>query len=134
MKRLLTLLACCAVGAAGCGGGGGATTASTSPPPKTSATVAPTTNTTAEKGGTVTVDMKDIKFVPDHVDVKAGQAITWTNRDGVPHTVTADRGASFDSGTINPSGTYTWKATNAGQIHYYCTIHGQNQSGTITVK
>jgi plastocyanin len=58
----------------------------------------------------------------------------WTNEDGVVHTVTADSGASFDSGNVDPAGNFRWKATGPGNIHYYCTIHGQQMSGTITVR
>jgi plastocyanin len=134
MKRLPTMLACCALGAAGCGGGGGTTDTNAQATQPTSATVAPTTVAKPGGAGQVVVDMKDIKYVPQHVDVKVGQTVKWTNSDAVAHTVTADKGASFDSGTINVGGTYQWKAAKPGEIHYFCTIHGQVQSGTITVK
>jgi plastocyanin len=79
------------------------------------------------------VSMRNIRFVPAHVTVRAGEPIHWRNDDPVAHTVTADRGASFNSGPVQAGGTYSFTPTRPGTIHYYCTIHGQAQSGTITV-
>jgi plastocyanin len=93
------------------------------------------TDTTARKparGGAATVSMKNIKFMPQDLTVKAGQRITWTNDDPVAHTVTAKKGADFDSGTINSGGTFSFTPRKAGTIDYVCTIH-PGQTGTITV-
>jgi plastocyanin len=83
----------------------------------------------------VTVDMKDIKYVPQDVSVKRGGTITWTNSDQVPHTVTKEGGAGpeFDSGNIDANKTYRRTFSAAGRIDYVCTIH-PNQKGTITVE
>ena len=40
-----------------------------------------------------------------------------------PHTVTSDDGQTFDSGTIAPGGTFTFKFTVAGSYPYHCNIH-----------
>jgi len=91
--------------------------------------------TTARKpahGGAPTVSMKNIKYVPQDLTAKAGQRITWTNDDAVAHTVTARKGADFDSGTINAGGTFSFTPRKAGTIDYVCTIH-PGQTGTITV-
>ena len=61
-------------------------------------------------------------FTPGSITVTANTTITWTNKDGVPHTVTSDSGA-FDSGTINTNGTYSHTFTSAGTYHYHCTVH-----------
>ena len=140
MKPIPSALACLALlAAAGCGGGGEEprapterTNEATQP---TSATVGPSTSPADVPGGgsVIVVDMRDIEYIPENVSVKVGQTVRWTHSDAVAHTVTADRGASFDSGTIPVGGKYEWKATKAGQVHYYCTIHGQRQDGTIRV-
>jgi plastocyanin len=91
-----------------------------------------TTAPTAARGGAATVSMKNIKFLPHDLTVKAGQRITWTNDDAVAHTVTARKGADFDSGTINSGGTFSFTPRRAGAIDYVCTIH-PGQTGTITV-
>jgi plastocyanin len=86
----------------------------------------------AARGGAATVSIKNIKFVPQHLTVKAGQRITWTNDDAVAHTVTARKGADFDSGTINSGETFSFAPRKAGTIDYVCTIH-PGQTGAIAV-
>jgi plastocyanin len=139
MKKLLVLLtACLALGLtfAACGdddddddGGGG--TAGTTTTEQTD------TGAQAPSGGgdTVTVDMKDIQFVPKDITVEAGTTITWTNSDQVPHTVTKEGGpgGDFDSGNIEPGDTYELTVDVPGKVDYVCTIH-PGQAGTFTVK
>ena len=71
-------------------------------------------------------------FSPDHIKIKVGGTIIWTNDDsnihtvtsGVPNTPTA--GQVFDSGLtslIAPSKTYSHKFTNVGEFSYFCRIH-----------
>jgi len=136
MKKLLALLiACLALTIVACGddddddgGGGGAAT-----------TPAEQTDTGAEApepaGGETTVDMKDIKFVPEDVTVATGTTITWTNSDQVPHTVTKEGGpgGQFDSGNVDPGGTFDLTVDVKGTVDYVCTIH-PGQAGTFTVE
>jgi len=91
-----------------------------------------TTAPKAARGSATSVSMKNIKYVPQDVKTKTGQRITWTNDDAVAHTVTARKGADFDSGTINAGGTFSFTPRKAGTIDYVCTIH-PGQTGTITV-
>ena len=137
MKKLLVLLtACLALGLtfAACGddddddGGGSASTPTTEQTDTGGGAAKPS-------GGTEKVDMKDIQFVPKDVTVKAGTTITWTNSDQVPHTVTKEGGpgADFDSGNVDPGGTFEQTFDEAGKVDYVCTIH-PGQSGTVTVK
>lgn len=85
--------------------------------------------------GDVTIDMKDIKYVPAAATAKVGDTVVWTNSDSIPHTVTKQGGpgADFDSGTIPAGGTYQVTVKAPGKIDYVCTIH-PNQTGTLTVK
>ena len=87
---------------------------------------------TAQK---VTVDMKDIKYVPKDVKVTVGTTITWTNSDDVPHTVTktGGPGPQFDSGNVDVGGEYEQTFEQKGKIDYVCTIH-PGQDGTVTVE
>ena len=137
MKRVLMLLLACLalVFVAGCGdddsdsSGGGGGGASKEPAEPSGGSKAP-----AGKPD-VTVDMKDIKFMPAAVTVKKGGTILWKNADQVPHNVTKDKGPGpdFASDTVNPGGDFSQKFDTAGKIAYLCTIH-PNQTGTITVK
>jgi plastocyanin len=137
MKKLLVLLtACLALGLtfAACGdddeddGGGSASTTTTEQTDTGGGATKPA-------GGSETVDMKDIQFVPKDVTVKAGTTITWTNSDQVPHTVTKDGGpgADFDSGNVDPGATFEQTFDEPGKVDYVCTIH-PGQAGTVTVE
>jgi plastocyanin len=136
MSRLPAALTCLALAAAGVIAGCGSSDDSTAdkststPAAQPSATAAePTAG--AAKSGVVDVSMKNIKFVPEHITVKLGQKIHWTNDDDVVHNVT-DQAKSFASDNIDGGGTFDYKPTKAGTINYVCTIH-PGQSGSITV-
>jgi plastocyanin len=81
----------------------------------------------------VSAAISNFAFAPQAIEVEVGQEITWTNEDSAPHTVTATSGAEFDSGTMEQGATYSWKATKAGTVEYFCAIH-PSMTGTITVK
>lgn len=68
------------------------------------------------------VEIKNMKFNPDNVNIAAGDSVEWTNSMGMEHTATGDNG-EFDSGDIGEGGTYTHQFTAAGTVAYHCTIH-----------
>jgi plastocyanin len=133
MRRLLALLlalVALAVVTAGCGGGddddgdggngGGNAPAAEEP-------AAPT----AEDGGGgsggtgpgTQVSMKDIKFNPGTVTIKAGGKVTWTNDDSVGHDVTADDFESGSPGGIDGGSTYSHTFKKPGTYDYVCSVH-----------
>jgi plastocyanin len=59
---------------------------------------------------------------PQHLDVLAGDTVTWTNDSVRTHTVTADDG-SFDSGRLISDATYTRAFDAPGDTAYHCVIH-----------
>jgi plastocyanin len=63
-----------------------------------------------------------MKFVPERVVVAVGDTITWTNRDFVPHSVTA-AGAGIESGDLAEGKTFTLVARQKGEIAYICRLH-----------
>jgi len=68
--------------------------------------------------------------------VKVGDTLTWTNVDGVAHTVTAGFGGrsngGFDSGFVGPGGSFQVKLDQPGRFSYTCTLH-PFMSGTVMV-
>jgi len=138
MTRMLSILMACVVlvFVAGCGGddsdssdGGGGGGGAEKPAEPSGGSKAP-----AGKAD-VTVDMKDIKFMPANVNVKVGGTVGWVNKDSVPHNVTKEGGpgAEFASDTVDAGGKFSHKFDAAGKVDYVCTIH-PNQTGTVTVK
>jgi len=142
MTKLLALLIAClalALPLAACGSddndddGGGGSAATTSTTEDTGGGSGG--GGAAKSGASTTVDIKDIKFTPHDVTVKAGTTIKWTNSDQVPHTVTKTSGAGgeFDSGNVAPGDTFEQTFDAKGTVKYVCEIH-PGQDGTVTVK
>jgi LPXTG-motif cell wall-anchored protein len=78
------------------------------------------------------VTIRDYAFSPRTVTVQPGDTVTWTNRDGVRHSATAEDG-SFDTGLLGSgeSGEHTFR--EAGSYQYVCTPH-PNMQGTVVVE
>lgn len=78
------------------------------------------------------VTIQNMAFTPQNLRVKVGQTVTWTNQDQILHTVTSDTGA-FESGNMNPGGTFSFTFTKAGTFSYHCAIHsGMKAQVTVT--
>jgi len=78
-------------------------------------------------------------FSPSSVTFPASKnvTVTWTNYDGVTHTVTSDMGSPlvFDSGNVASNGTFSLAvptSTAPGTYAYHCSIH-TSMHGSITV-
>ncbi len=86
------------------------------------------------QSGPVQIAYRNIAIDPDVLKVKVGSTIKWTNYDPVDHNVTSKGGpAHFASRNFGEGGTFEFKATKAGVIHYVCTIHPTTMNGTIEV-
>jgi plastocyanin len=123
MRRTLvvvTLLVVVGTLAAGCGGGGSSSSGGGST----------TTAAGAQGGGGNAVTIDNLAFSPATLNVKTGQQVTWTNKQDIAHTVTADGGA-FNHPM--PSGaTFSFTFTKAGTFAYHCTVH-PSMHGTVVV-
>jgi plastocyanin len=86
----------------------------------------------AAAGHSATVKLANFAFKPGTIHVASGQTIRFVNADSATHTVTATKGAKFDSGNLKPGHTFSIKAGKAGTIHYVCLIH-PGMKGTIKV-
>jgi plastocyanin len=107
------------------------------PPATTSASASPCATPAAAATGTpVAVSATgDLKFEPPSVSVKVGGTVQWTVTGSASHTVTSQAGqtCSFDSGNLDTGAKYALTFTTAGTFKYFCKIHGQSMSGTVTV-
>jgi plastocyanin len=68
------------------------------------------------------VTIQNMSFSPASLTVVMGTTVTWTNKDNITHTVTADD-ASFDSGSIAPGSSYSRTFSTKGSFPYHCKIH-----------
>jgi len=99
---------------------------------------ATTPATTSEAVETVTVSMRQMRFVPDTIEVPLGTTIVWVNDDlidhavayGTPDTPPAER--LFESSGDFPRGdafAYTFDTTGSHPI--YCSTVGHYQAGMV---
>ena len=73
-----------------------------------------------------------MKFVPERLEVAAGDRITWTNADLVPHTVTA-ASAGVESGDIAQGKSWSFVAKKKGEMPYICRLHPV-MKGVVVIK
>jgi plastocyanin len=126
IKGLIPLTA---VLATGCAAQSQASPAGSPPspvPPAALATVAPTAGAgvagqaAATTGPQVTID--NFSFTPATITIPAGTALTWSNHDDTPHTVTA-ADKSFGSAAILPNTQFSYTFNTPGTYSYFCSIH-----------
>ena len=86
-------------------------------------------NTAHAEGAAITIDQ--FQYNPAELTAKAGQPITVTNNDDMPHTVTA-KDKSFDV-TVPAKGTAQVTVPKAGNFPYTCSLHpgGQHNPASI---
>ena len=85
----------------------------------------------AARAEDVAVHIENFVFEPAQLTVKAGQTVTWTNRDDIPHTVVC--AGKFRSKTMDTDGTYSFTFTSAGEYKYFCSLH-PHMTGVIKVE
>jgi len=83
-------------------------------------------------GKTHAVRIENFKFVPERLEVAAGDTVVWTNKDFLPHSVTASE-ARVESGDLAPNKTWRFVARKKGEMHYICRLHPV-MKGVVIVK
>jgi len=137
--RILAPLLAAAAFAAGCGGSSSDTDSAASgsgydyaaPAEKAAATTTPAAKQPAAAAATKTVvEISGSAFVPQSLDLKVGDTVTFVNKDEIAHTATAD--GTFDSKTLEQGASFSFTATKAGKLDYVCLFH-PGMTGTLNV-
>jgi len=71
---------------------------------------------------TVFVDIHNLAYGIETLELAAGVTVVWRNMDPVQHSVIADDG-TFDSGLIDPGQSFTVTFTEPGEHTYHCMPH-----------
>jgi len=71
---------------------------------------------------TKAVTIRDMSFQPAEIEVRVGDAVTWTNRDDRDHTVVAADGL-FNSNNLSSGATFTFRFDKPGTFAYACSYH-----------
>ncbi len=87
--------------------------------------------TPASGGATLDVAIRDFAFATAELSIAAGNTVTWTNDDSVPHTATAEDG-SFDTGLLDPGASSSITFAAAGRFAYFCAFH-PSMTGIVVV-
>lgn len=74
------------------------------------------------------------RFVPDEVNIRVGQAVTFVNDSRATHTATCD-GCPWDTGPLQPGQFRTLRFDAPMKVTFYCRYHGvaQQMFGTLRV-
>jgi plastocyanin len=124
VRRLTPTLAIC-IAATGVAVGGAITDWGKERPYQSAAPAA-----AATADGKATLTIQGFAFSP--LTVAAGATVEVANRDGAPHSVTADD-KSFDTKIVDGGGTATFVApSQPGDYAIHCTVHS-SMHGTVTV-
>ena len=66
-------------------------------------------------------------YIPSYYVTKLDEPVTWKNEDSAFHSVTSgsygEPDGMFDSGHMDPYGTFSYKFEELGMHPYYCTLH-----------
>jgi plastocyanin len=81
---------------------------------------------------TYVVHIRDDKFNPPSVTVRAGDVVSFINDDDDAHTATADDG-SWDSEGLNQGQKWSHTFAKGGKVTYHCTVH-PFMKGTLVVQ
>lgn len=76
------------------------------------------------------VFLADYQFHANVITVTVGSEVTWTNRDVVFHTVTAQDWSS-GSGMLRPSASFRQTFETVGEYLYLCAVHPSMRSAVI---
>ncbi len=68
------------------------------------------------------VRIVDNKFVPETIEINAGDTVQWVNMDNMKHTISFENDAIFDE-EIGPNARISFSTEEKGTYDYSCTIH-----------
>ena len=87
-----------------------------------------------EKPSTVEVKIDNFSFGPTTLTIPVGTAVTWINRDDIPHTVVStDEPKVFKSKVLDTDEKFSFTFTKAGTYPYFCSIHPK-MTGKVMVQ
>ncbi|MGY4309902.1 plastocyanin [Bradyrhizobium sp. USDA 4369] len=80
---------------------------------------------------TIKVTIDNFTFTPAEVTVKAGDTVTWTNHDDIPHTVVS--AGKYRSKTLDTDDSFSFTFAASGDYKYFCSLH-PHMTGLVKVE
>ena len=78
------------------------------------------------------VRVDNFTFSPEAITVPVNSAVTWVNKDDIPHVIASNDGL-FKSKALDTDQQYSFTFTKPGTYAYYCSIHPK-MVGKIVVR
>jgi plastocyanin len=94
--------------------------------------VSPLVTARAQQAAAVEVKIDNFSFGPQAPTIAVGTAVTWTNRDDIPHTVVSTDGV-FKSKVLDTDEKFSYTFDKTGTFAYFCSIHPK-MTGKIVVQ
>jgi plastocyanin len=85
----------------------------------------------ADPSSTVSID--NFTFTPASLTVKAGTAVTFINKDDIPHAIASATNAFAKSKALDTDDRFSFTFTTPGTYKYFCYLH-PHMVGTIVVE
>lgn len=85
----------------------------------------------AARAGTAEVAISGFAFDPPTLTIRAGTAVTWTNRDEEPHTGSSTDGR-IDSPALDGDDRFSLAFTEPGSYACFCRLH-PHMTGRVIV-
>jgi plastocyanin len=88
-----------------------------------------------ESGNVRKIEIKDKKYAPAKLTIKAGQTVAWINRDDSDHqvTITLDGKSVGSSGDLARGESFKFTFDKPGKYRFGCKYHPR-EKGEITVE
>ena len=80
---------------------------------------------------TYTIEIDQMKFIPEHLVVNKGDTVVWINKDYIQHDITDKNKEEWTSGVLNKD--MKWSKVITKDEDYYCSIHVV-MNGIIRIK
>ena len=71
---------------------------------------------------THTIEIRDLKFIPNEISAKPGDVVQWVNYDFIPHTATADN-KKLSSELIGAEAKWQMNIDKETFEEYFCIYH-----------
>jgi plastocyanin len=79
------------------------------------------------------IRIERFSFVPERLEIEAGDRVEWINEDIAPHTATAPNGA-WDTGSLSQGQAASVSFAVSGRYEYRCRHHPQMRGEIVVVK
>lgn len=133
VRHLVAVAAIATVFTAGCSSSG--STGKATAPTTTAATVDTLAPPTVVNAATTTVEARDNLYAPEHLQVKVGTKVTFSNEGRNQHDVVATDPQKFDFSIpqekFDPGMKATFTFTKPGTYEYYCSLHATATAGSM---